>query len=191
MHAIHHTEAVIIKSLSSGEANKRVWLFTREFGLVVAAVQGVRKPSAKLAAHLSDYSFINADLVKGKEVWRLIGAQEEFLPLAGAVRTPIARAYVRTLSAVDRFLVDEGPHEELFAHLKEIALLVGDESVDVKAYDALSLWRMLALLGYIAPEEADEALLEGAFAPALSRVTEAVRVRLIAAATDAIAQSHL
>jgi len=75
MHAIHHTEAIVVRSEPSGEANKRIWLFTKEFGLVIAMVQGVRKPEAKLQSHITDYSVIHADLIRGKSTWRLISAK--------------------------------------------------------------------------------------------------------------------
>lgn len=55
MHPIHHTEAIIIRSEPANEANKRIWLLTREFGLLIVMVQGVRKSTAKLQSQLTDY----------------------------------------------------------------------------------------------------------------------------------------
>src|SRR4051812_4566548 len=98
MHAIHHTDAIVIKSLPAGEANKRVWLFTREFGYIATVMQGVRKGGAKLQGQVIDYAFITADIIKGKEVWRLVSATTQKNPLAGHTRDPLARSYVRVLS---------------------------------------------------------------------------------------------
>ena len=191
MHTVHHTDAVILKSVHSGEANKRVWLFTKEFGLIVATVQGVRKTEAKLKGHITDYTFILADLVKGRDVWRLVSATERHNPLAGTVRAPLARVYVRTLSMLARFLIDEGVHEELYVHVVDIAQVVSKQTLDAAIVDAWSIWKMLALLGYIAPTDAHFPLVSFDAASAVPLIDENTRRTLVDAATDAIIQSHL
>lgn len=191
MHVVHHTEAIVLKSAIHGEANKRLWLFTREFGLIVAVMQGVRKPSAKLPAHSADYSLIRADLVKGREVWRLISARVVENPLSNRMREPMARAYVRTLSALSRFMVDEGVHEELFEHALVCAAMLQEGGYDAKLFDALSLWRILSDLGYIAVDPRDEILLTLPLRSAYSTVTPQQHARLIESVKSAIEQSHL
>jgi recombinational DNA repair protein (RecF pathway) len=191
MHVIHHTEAIVIRSESSGEANKRVWLFTKEFGLVIAMVQGVRKPTAKLQSHISDYSVIHADLLKGKSTWRLVSARVIAVPLKGRERQPLARAYVRTIAFLERFLIGEGAHDELFAHLETVGMLVQQDNYDPRIVDALSLWKMLVLLGYIAVEASDEQLFTLPFEQAVGQVNETKLKQLIKNATDAITSSHL
>jgi len=201
MHAIHHTEAIVIRSEPSGEANKRVWLFTREFGLVIAMVQGVRKPEAKLQSQINDYSVINADLIRGKSTWRLVSATVVAVPLqekkrpvrqdSAQGRQPLARAYVRTLAFLERFLVGEGMHEELFDHILAIGVMVQKGEHDARIVDALSLWKMLALLGYIAIDENEEQLFTLPFVEAVLLVDEPQIKKLVKSATDAITSSHL
>lgn len=191
MHAIHHTEAIILKSTEGGEANKRVWLFTKELGLIIATVQGVRKPGAKLQSHTTDYSVIQADLIKGREVWRLISAKTSSVPLAGNLRNPLARAYVRTLTLLTRFLIGEGEHEELYAHVLECAEVVQAGIADAKTVDAVSLWKMLVLLGYIAPNEHEQFIIAEPLSLAVAKVPDALRTKLTKDAQHAIAQSHL
>ncbi len=191
MHTIHHTEAIVIRSEPSGEANKRIWLFTREFGLVIAMVQGVRKPLAKLQGHVTDYTVILADLLRGKSTWRLVSAQVRSVPLKGSVRQPLARAYVRTIAFLERFLVGEGVHEELFDHVYIVGSMVQEGGYEPRALDALSLWKILALLGYIAVDEKNEELFELPFAEAVGLVDDARIKVLIKDATDAITSSHL
>lgn len=191
MHQIHHTEAFVIKSISSGEASKRIWLFTRDFGLVMAIVQGVRKPSAKLQGHISDYTYIKADLVKGREVWRLIGAEIISDYVLHDTRNPLIRSFVRSLMLIDRFLVDEGPHEELFEHIVACGEILSQRDIDYKSFDALSLWRMLALLGYIAVEEHMHDLMHKPLQEALHMLDGDMRSQLIIVANTAIKESHL
>lgn len=204
MHAIHHTRAVILKSLPSKEGDKLIWLFTEEFGLVVAVATGIRKPGAKLASQLIDYSFVEADLVKGREVWRLVSAVPIMSPVSGRTTHPLARAYVRMLATLERFLVDEGVHTELFAHIYECAQLVNGErgasvdstprdpaGLDSRQFDTLAIWRTLEMLGYIAVEDADVPLTTMSFGEALEHLDEERTRRMIVAVNATIKETHL
>lgn len=191
MHTIYHTPAVIIKSISVGEANKRVWLLTKEFGLIIAVVQGVRKPEAKLRGHLVDYAFVQADLVKGKEVWRLISCEMLHNPLAGQTDSPLARGYVRSLTMLERFMIGEGSHEELFAHTEEIAQLIARDDIDAQYFDTLSLWRIITILGYVAVDEKDEAFFTTAFDQAVLLINTTDAKRMIVAVNQSILESQL
>jgi DNA repair protein RecO len=191
MHTVHHTEAIIIKSVPSGEANVRVWLFTQTFGLVIAIVQGVRKPGAKLQSHIVDFSLISCDLVKGKDTWRLVSATLLENPSRGKLRDPLLRAYVRTLAMLVRFLIGEGAHDSLFMHIKECIQAVKEGGYDAKTFDAFSLWKIVTLLGYIAPSEKDQILLSLPFGEALMHIDEAIRARLVKEVQQAMIESHL
>jgi recombinational DNA repair protein (RecF pathway) len=190
MHVIHHTEAIVVRSEPSGEANKRVWLFTKEFGLIIAMIQGVRKPTAKLQGHVTDYGIIKADLVRGKSTWRLISAAVMTVPLQGHEREPLARVYVRSVAFLERFLVGEGIHEELFDHILSLGEMIKG-SFDARMLDALSLWKVLVLLGYVAVEEGEEQFFELPLDQAVLLVDDRSVKTLIKRATDAIVSSHL
>jgi recombinational DNA repair protein (RecF pathway) len=190
MHAIHHVQAIVLKSTIIGEANKRVWLFTEEFGLIVAVVQGVRKVGAKLQSHITDYAFIKADLIKGREVWRLINARTIDTPVSGNIRNPLARVYVRTLSLLVRFLIEEGSHTEIFEHIKDLSKIFSGE-YDAKTVDAISLWKILVLLGYIAPSPEETFLITEPFPEVALKTTENQRKKLVEEAKVAIKESHL
>lgn len=191
MYAIHHTRAVILKSLPSKEGDKLFWLFTEEFGLVVAVATGIRKPGAKLASQLIDYSFVEADLVKGRDVWRLVSAVPLMSPMSGNTRHPLARAYVRMLATLERFLVDEGVHTELFAHIYECAQLLHTEYEEPKRFDTLAIWRTLEMLGYIAVDDADVPLTTMSFVEALELLDEDRTRRMITAVNATIKETHL
>ncbi len=186
MHTIYHTRAVILKSTPAREADKLFWLFTRELGLVVALATGIRKPESKLRAQLIDYTFVDVDLVRGKEAWRLVSGSEVANPLRESGE--LARPYVRLLGALERFLVDEGEHPQLFAHVEEVAGLMR-EPLDPKLFDTLALWRALAHLGYISVD--DESVFTLPFREALTRVNEEMRKRLVVEVNRAITQTHL
>lgn len=190
MHLIHHTEAFVLKSVESGEANRRVWLFTKELGLIVATVQGVRKPGAKLRSHLIDYTLITADLVKGRDVWRLTSAQVEENPFVGTHDETSARTYVRALGLVERLCIEEGAHPDVFAHLCEVLALVRAPHPFPKLFDAVTLWKIVALFGY--SEESDLfTLLMPQPLPALSETDTLTTARVVRSVTESLKHSHL
>lgn len=76
MHHIHTTNGFIIRSINHGEANKIVYIFTQDFGLIVAIAQGVRYEKSKLRYNIRDFCFTKFSLVHGKEFWRLVGADD-------------------------------------------------------------------------------------------------------------------
>jgi DNA repair protein RecO len=190
MHPIIHTEAFVLKSLESGEANKRVWLFTKDFGLIVATAQGVRKGTAKLKSHIIDYCYINVDLVKGRDVWRLISAQVLENPFVGSYDKLRARSYIRALSLVERFCVEEGSEIELFNHLTNVLKTLGKASENPNLFDTIVLWKILVLLGYLELSPDSEKLfyidLED-----ISSISEGISKGLIKEVTDAINRTHL
>jgi recombinational DNA repair protein (RecF pathway) len=190
MHPIIHTDAFVLKSIESGEANKRVWLFTREFGLIVATVQGVRKAGAKLRSHITDYCYIHADIIKGRDVWRLVSAQIQENPFVGDYDKLRARSYIRALSLVQRFCIEEGVEPELFAHLYAVMNTLTIPSTNAPFFDTVVLWKILVLLGYL---ELTEDLQE-LFTIDLSEIVDlpdSVAKRLIKDVTDAIHRTQL
>ncbi len=190
MHTIHHSRAVILKSHGIGESNKMFWLFTEELGLVRAIATGVRKPASKLRGQLSDYSFITVDLVRGKDVWRLISAKELYNPLAQSSRHALARPYVRTLATLERFLIDEGVHQELFAHIWEVGKYLEAHQAkdrDSKLFDTFAIWRTLVHLGYI-PQDED---IKVPFTEALEKINDKKMKQMIIVVNKTIKETHL
>lgn len=202
MHPIHNTEAFVLKSIESGEANKRVWLFTKEYGLIVATVQGVRKPGAKLRAHITDYCYIKADIVKGRDVWRLVSAQIQENPFVGEYDKLRARSYIRALSLVQRFCIEEGVEPEVFDHLFAVmkTLITPSTNAPLPAmpaqarqagfFDTVVLWKILVQLGYLELSTDLEELFQKPLLEAVD-LPESISKRLIKEVTDAIHRTHL
>ena len=74
LHHIYHTEGFVLSGQSVGEANKYFRIFTKDFGMVGAMAQGIRLLQSKLRYSLQDYSYSKISLVRGKQVWRIVGA---------------------------------------------------------------------------------------------------------------------
>ncbi|MEI6022402.1 MAG: recombination protein O N-terminal domain-containing protein [bacterium] len=193
MHTIYHTEAFILKLTPSGEANARVWLFTRDMGLIVASVQGVRKAGAKLMSSLIEYGFVHVDLVKGREVWRLISVSM-LQQIVADIQNPIyRRPFVRSISFVERLVVGEGmEHTDLFSHLGILGdFLLHAKDISPEIVDTLSLWKIATMLGYIAVEPEDEKFFDTLFAEAVYLVQESTMKMMIRKVHESLISAHL
>lgn len=190
MHTIHHCKAFILKSTDSGEANKMIWLFTKDFGLVVAKVQGVKKDGAKLRAHLLDYTLVDVDLVKGRDVWRLISAKVDVNPFSGKYDAKRARSYIRALGLVNRFCIEEGEEPELFDHLEKVLQTLKVPSKNDQFFDAIVLWKVLVILGYLEVEESMKELFSQNLLD-ISDSPKSILKKIIKDVTDAINRTHL
>jgi recombinational DNA repair protein (RecF pathway) len=160
--------------------------------LVVAAVQGVRKSGSKLAMQLSEYAYVSVDLVRGKEVWRLVTIVQIENPfLENGTKTPLelGRSYVRTLNAVERFCQGEEEHEELFKHLVSCLHAVHASGIDPKSFDTLSLWKVLVLLGY--GHTTHETLLANDFIETVRTISADQRTQLVKEVNTVIKETQL
>lgn len=133
----HTTPAIIIEFFEQGEHDRVYKLFTREFGMVLAHAKGVRKLESKLRAHLLPRTITLVTLVRGREVWRLVGAQEErFVHGMMDDVTDIVRRFVR----------GEGAHRALYDRL--ISFMTEHPSFDNRKARLLLYYVVLVELGY-------------------------------------------
>lgn len=191
MHVIHHTRAFVLTIQPIREHDAMIGLFTEEFGLVVAIATGIRKAGAKLTSQVIEYSFIDVDLVRGKDIWRLISATCLEYPLQGITRHPYARSYVRILLTIKRFLVDEGAHVNLFLKLIEVLKCMQTRKEDAKRFETVVIWNILKILGYIADDSEFDIYATMSLSEALSRIEDSEVMSLITIVNKAIKETHL
>ena len=154
-HHVYTTPGFIIDSRTSGEAGKVLYIFTKDLGLVVATAQGLRQNLSKLRYHTQDFTYGTYSLVRGKEMWRLVGAGpvgdvSEYTRAQTINQLHFLRA--RIFALLKRFLHGEEPNPELFEILAGLdGFIHGGEVVDdeVDSLECLSVLRILYSLGYI------------------------------------------
>ncbi|MEI8248894.1 MAG: DNA repair protein RecO [Candidatus Taylorbacteria bacterium] len=159
MHAIHTTRGFVIHSRPYGEAGKLVYIFTEDFGLVVAVAQGIRLEKSKLRPFVQEYSFGIYSLVKGKEYWRLTSAQEiNSISISSASTNVIEKKSKSALIArlallLRRLLQGEQSHAELFGVIDSCRIfLERAESVSdevMSTLESVIVLRMMHTLGYV------------------------------------------
>lgn len=130
------TPALVIESFDQGEHDRVYKLFTREFGLVMAHAKSVRKLESKLRAHTLPRSLSLVTLVQGREMWRLVGAEEKS---GGENAHEVAQL-------IKRFIRGEGAHKALYDRL--MVFIGSHEHYDSGKARLLLYYVILVELGY-------------------------------------------
>lgn len=142
---IHTTPGFVVSSFGQGEADKYIYLFTRDLGMVGVIAKGIRLECSKLRYAMQDYAHGNFSLVRGKEAWRLTGA--EVLD-THYVATPIT---AQILSLVRRLVQGEESEPTLYTLLERDLhdLCKAGSGADINTLERMVVYRILYHLGYI------------------------------------------
>lgn len=130
-----------------GEADRLLWLFTREQGKIQAVAKGVRKPRSRKAGHLEPFTRAVLLLASGRDL--PIVTQAEAKDAYLAIREDLVRlgyaSYV--IELLDRFTYEEGENIALFRLLSETLSRLNVEpqpAFAVRYYEV----RLLDLVGF-------------------------------------------
>lgn len=131
------TKCFVLESYPQGENDRTYKLFTRDFGLITVHAKSIRKLESKLRAHVLPRTLSLVTIVHGREVWRLVGAQE-------LEKTSDTIHEITTL--LKRFIRGEEPHATLYDRLIEFLTLA--PMYDVQKARLLLYFIILVELGY-------------------------------------------
>ncbi len=115
----YQTEAIIIKKIKLGEADRILTLYTPHLGKIRGVAKGVRRPRSKLAGHLELLTHSQVSLARGRNLDTIIGSQtiDSFLPLKSELQLTSYALYATEL--VDQFTADHIENYPLFQVLLE------------------------------------------------------------------------
>jgi DNA repair protein RecO (recombination protein O) len=140
-------EAIVLRHTDWGEADRLLWLFTREIGKVKVVAKGVRKPRSRKAGHLEPFTRVELLLAHGRDflIVTQAEAKEAYLELRqDLVRVGYASYIVELL---DRFTYEEGENFALYRLLSETLSRINietDPAFAVRYYEV----RLLDLVGF-------------------------------------------
>ena len=77
MYHKHHTKGIVIGSNVEGDDSRRVCIFTENFGLINARVQGARNVHSKLRTGSQDFCLGEFSLVHGRAGWKVVSTKSE------------------------------------------------------------------------------------------------------------------
>lgn len=78
MYEIYTTPSIVLSAVPHGDNDVILTLLTKEFGLLRAVANGLRKEVSKLRFSLQPFSVSDVSLVKGKSIWRVTNAKHEY-----------------------------------------------------------------------------------------------------------------
>jgi DNA repair protein RecO (recombination protein O) len=153
------TEAVVLRSMRYGEADRILHVYTPRRGRVSAIAKGVRRARSRFGGRLEPFFRLNIELHEGRgELLTVTGAQtiDGYARLRGDARALDAAA--RACDAVGRLFETAEPHPGVFNLLcRQLALLdelAGGETqpADARAAAALAFRLKLLLAAGLAPQ---------------------------------------
>lgn len=166
MHHIYHTDAIILSSENSGEADKNFLLYTKELGFIYAKAQGIRYEKSKLRFALQTYSLARLSLVKGKAVWRITTATPLALFYNKEVPTFVFETFQNVTNTLKELVPGEIPDKRIFEDLRNAFLYMSGQKItneQVKDVELCLLLRILYYLGYVAESKDFADILEDTF----------------------------
>ena len=156
----------MLGSVSSGESNKFIDLFTADLGRVHGVARSVREEKSKLRFSLQDFSFVEVSLVRGKDVWRVVGAESAYNIVSELKdREEEMETVVRIISLIKRLLSGEDENRELFALLSDAIDFLRSTILTKEGlsnFECLVVLRILYNLGYLAKDNTNAPFLENA-----------------------------
>ncbi len=113
MHHIHNTNAIVLSSHNSGEADKIINFLTADLGLIRVTAQGVRKQESKLQQAVQDFSLAEISLVCGRGGWRLVnaGVSKNFYYLLNSKQIKVIS---KIFSLIKRMIPEEETNKDIF-----------------------------------------------------------------------------
>lgn len=190
MYQKYNTEALVLGSRESGESDRTITFFTRDFGLVRARATAVRSERSKMRYALQNYTRANVSLIRGKRGWRVAGASA----LCVATGDPRGVAtFARISELVMRLVHGEDENQYLYAALAEAHEALLQERVDAFGMiEIVCVARMLFALGYISTEALETALFTHTAYTGESLIeAESMRDTLLASINKAITETQL
>jgi DNA repair protein RecO (recombination protein O) len=147
------TEAIVLRSIRYGEADRILHLYTPHHGRLGAIAKGARRARSRFGARLEPFFHVRAVLHEGRgELHTVTGA--DTISAHGALRDHAATldAAARACDAVARLFETPEPHPEVFRVLvSELALLNADP-LHARPANALAFRMKLLLAAGIVPQ---------------------------------------
>jgi DNA repair protein RecO (recombination protein O) len=140
-------EAIVLRHMDWGEADRLIWLFTKEYGKLRAVAKGVRKARSRKAGHLEPFTRVSLLLARTKDIPLITQVEtlDAFLPIHDDLLRVTGGLYL--LELLDRFTYEEGANLPIYRLLNDslarLSLAI-DQDLVARYYEV----RLLDYLGF-------------------------------------------
>lgn len=117
---VYRCDGIVLRRMDLGETDRILTILTDRFGKIRTIAKGVRKPSARLAAHLELFAQTRLVLSRGRDLDVVTGA--ETMALHPGLRDDLTALGVAShcVELVDRFLLDRDQHLSVYRALVSV-----------------------------------------------------------------------
>lgn len=149
---LYRTEAVILKQMPLGEADRILTMFTPSFGKVRAVAKGVRKPTSRMSGSVEPLTRANMLLSKGSELDVISQSEpiDAYLAVRGDLEKTSTCFYLAEL--IDAFTTEQSENRTLYRHfVNSIETICSLKSENVREFMLLRASYesgLLAMTGY-------------------------------------------
>jgi DNA repair protein RecO (recombination protein O) len=147
------TEAIVLRSIRYGEADRILHLYTPYRGRLAAIAKGARRSKSRFGARLEPFFHVRLVLREGRgELYSVTGA--DTIAHNATIRDHAATldAAARACDAVARLFETDEPHPEVFRLLANELALLGSDPVHGRAGNGLAFRLKLLLAAGIVPQ---------------------------------------
>jgi len=138
-------DAVVLRTYKSGESDRVVVLWTRNYGKVRVLAKGIRKTTSRLGGNLETLAHVNVDLVKTRGefyIARHVAHRERLITLRKSyARINAGYAVVEVMDAIPS---DDVADEDIFELLTRVLLTLDDETYDPMLVPSSFYFKLLA-----------------------------------------------
>jgi len=147
------TEAVVLRSIRYGEADRILHLYTPDHGRLSAIAKGARRARSRFGARLEPFLHVRAMLHEGRsELLTVTGV--DTIATHARLREQAAGldAAARACDAVSRLFETTDPHPEVFRLLVNELALLADDPAQARPGNGLAFRLKLLLAAGIVPQ---------------------------------------
>jgi DNA repair protein RecO (recombination protein O) len=147
------TEALVLRSIRYGEADRILHLYTPQHGRLGAIAKGVRRARSRFGARLEPFFHARIILHEGRGELLTVTGVDTVDPHAGLRgRAETLDAAARACDAVGRLFDSSEPHPEVFTLLSNELALLSSDSAHARAANGLAFRLKLLLAAGILPQ---------------------------------------
>jgi DNA repair protein RecO len=154
---IYTTKGIILSEKPMKEADKAVFIFTRELGSIRALAIGARKGSSKRSPALTELSFGKFSLVRGKKDWRVTSATLEVNIYSEFKKNKkLLVSLAQILSLIDKLVQGEEKNKKLFDIFEDSLKFALENKLsleEIKSFESITVAKILAELGYLGKDD--------------------------------------
>jgi DNA repair protein RecO (recombination protein O) len=147
------TEAIVLRSIRYGEADRILHLYTPHHGRIGAIAKGVRRARSRFGARLEPFFHVRIVLHEGRsELHTVIGADTVAAHGPLRERACTLDAAARACDALARLFETTEPHPEVFRLLANELALLSSDPVHARPANGLAFRLKLLLAAGILPQ---------------------------------------